>query len=953
MRLTGPRAENREYLSFLRREKIISSELFKQKVAVLERAEKRIQAARAKREEAREAAEIAKIKAREAAIQARERAREAKKKAAAAARKVAAATKKIAASELILRVVAPSVGEALVRDLFRTLPARSRLVLYGVDKIINGASAATDKEYKLFRKQFTVNEDSEPNWIFDSGDVLVFVKPSNLQAKLLIQRFRDSRVNHCVFQPIIQSLEYRMENASESSAKRYMQRINTLKKLEAEYLQKDGVEQGVLESDEMETVCKISGLKVTLQDVFHDPIHIWNKDGRIGAIQLRNTRENHVEPGIVMSSDAIKMSEKEMKCLWKELRASGDWFRVEGDFKNSLPSKIETLNGCFELVDDDREVCKKFDKDLGIINYKVNANKYPELNEFLKNGRIVNGWNCNLCDTKPMEVDLPGSRETLVVDVPVKEATGCADMPKAYAQFKKCKLYAGFLGHIHQFRSGSFDRAFVEKHLGFYGVRCTRGGDWLFERLGMTEGVTTVLFSQELLYFMDCGLEFEIFQGAWGSRFDFEFPEEMLKKGRYTIWSGKLGMERREVSHTIPGNGEWAGHLMAKGHKVYHWENDNLITVRRPATQVFTGHHILGGITAYLRIQMMEAMREFQPEQLVRVVMDGIYYTGEKPAALDWFSDKELKTANWSASWYTSHEVIHMPEMSRIVGNSLLTGQGGAGKTYSILATPGFHNVLYVSPTRLLGQDVYEKYGTKWTTYHKLLGIGGDDKKCRAYTEENRCPSVIVLDEGTQVPADWIDAVFERFPQCLILVIADIDETGRWYQCRSGDGENWNAIWNPALHPEVDVIEFTIDRRSRDDKLRQLKLDIRQAMKGCSAETPIMEMNAWAAANLPISTLDFQKGDTCIAGTHSTNKKLLDKGIVSGWYKKGGEVSFVEPTGFGWEKRGSFTIHAYQGKTIESGRIWIFIDDLFEYAMLYTAVSRAVDFDQLRFVRKV
>jgi ATP-dependent exoDNAse (exonuclease V) alpha subunit len=52
-----------------------------------------------------------------------------------------------------------------------------------------------------------------------------------------------------------------------------------------------------------------------------------------------------------------------------------------------------------------------------------------------------------------------------------------------------------------------------------------------------------------------------------------------------------------------------------------------------------------------------------------------------------------------------------------------------------------------------------------------------------------------------------------------------------------------------------------------------------------------------------------------------------------------------------YEKRGSFTIHSYQGKTIETGNVWIFIDDLFEYAMLYTAVSRAVNFSQIKFVR--
>ena len=72
-------------------------------------------------------------------------------------------------------------------------------------------------------------------------------------------------------------------------------------------------------------------------------------------------------------------------------------------------------------------------------------------------------------------------------------------------------------------------------------------------------------------------------------------------------------------------------------------------------------------------------------------------------------------------------------------------------------------------------------------------------------------------------------------------------------------------------------------------------------------------------------------------------------GIVSGYYKKGGYVSTKELPGY--EKRGSFTIHSYQGKTIDSGNIWIAIDDLFEYAMLYTAISRAVSIDQIKFIK--
>jgi hypothetical protein len=731
-----------------------------------------------------------------------------------------------------------------------------------------------------------------------------------------------------VFRPIIRFLEAKLEDASPGSAKRHMQRIAALREMEEEYLSKSGENQGV-HQDDMEKVCKVAGLKVVLEDIFKDKLMEWNSNGKVGSIRFRNTRENHVESGIVITSDPVQVSEEQMMKVYSELKKSGDWFRVEGDFKNNLPSKLETLTGALQLVDEDKEICKAFDKELGIINYKVNARKFPELNAFLKAGRIVNCWNC----------DLNGG-----------EADGCVDMPKAYAQFKKCDYYSGFLGQIHQFRAGSFDAAFVREHLGFYGVRVLGGEDWLLQKLGMTVGTECVLFGPELLFLMDEGVQFEIFQGAWGSRFDFEFPSQMLKKGRYTWWSGKLGMERDEVRHTVPGSRQWAEHLAAQGHSVYHWSNDNLVTIKRPAPQVFTGHHILGAITAYLRIQMIKAMRMFQPHQLVRVVADGIYYRGEKPAGVAWFGDKPIKPHNFAAPWYKQEEIPKFPEMGQILGHSLLTGQGGSGKTYSVFANPGFHNLLYVSPSHLLGQDVREKFpGSKYTTINKLVGID-----CRPYREEFRVPSVIFVDEITQIPAEWVDKVFDLYPESLVLLAGDIDSTGRWYQCRSGDGQNWNEIWNPLTHPSVKVIEFLEDRRSRDPELKELKLRIRQKMRECTDDSPVMEMLDWSHQNLSfVSKIEFKEGDTVIAATHKTNKKVLDAGIVSGWYRKGGDVAYSEPEGKGWEKRGSFTTHSYQGKTIETGTVWIVVDDMFEYAMLYTAVSRVVNFSQLRFVRRV
>jgi hypothetical protein len=339
---------------------------------------------------------------------------------------------------------------------------------------------------------------------------------------------------------------------------------------------------------------------------------------------------------------------------------------------------------------------------------------------------------------------------------------------------------------------------------------------------------------------------------------------------------------------------------------------------------------------------MMEAMKQFDINNLIRVVLDGIYYKGDKPVGLDWFRNKRYnREENTNISWYShTEDMVQFPPMARFTKNALLTGQGGSGKTYSVMTDKGLNTVLFVAPNNLLGQDIHKKYNGKYTTIHKLIGI-----ECRPYYEEQRTPAVILIDEITQIEAEWIEKVFVMYPKSLILLAGDLDSTGRWFQTRGGNGNSWNQIWKPR---NVDIVEFTEDRRSKDDELKRLKLYIRQKMRECPLEDCNFLMEQFTKT-IPTVEFHFKEGDTCIAGTHRTNAKLLERGVVSGYYKKGGFVSDVELPGY--EKRGSFTIHSYQGKTIEAGDIWIFIDDLFEYAMLYTAISRAVNFSQIKFVK--
>jgi hypothetical protein len=471
--------------------------------------------------------------------------------------------------------------------------------------------------------------------------------------------------------------------------------------------------------------------------------------------------------------------------------------------------------------------------------------------------------------------------------------------------------------------------------------------------MGIVNGSSHILPSVEILYFKSIGITFTITEGVWGSKFDFEFSDEMLLKDdglpRYSKWAGKLAMEIKDFKHTIKCDTNYAKLLKCSYPNLDYWEQKQVATITLPAKGYSTATHILAFITSYVRIQMYQEMRKFKPENILMVVLDGIFFKGDKPNT--WLVDKPIKTFEYSIEhWYDGSAEFVKPLQGDYImnGNTLLTGQGGCGKTYGVLKAGNFNKIMYVVPTHVLGSKGREAYGCQYKTIHKLIGID-----CVPYCQDHNIPPVILLDELTQYPAEWVDKVFELYPHSLIIIAGDITPSGQWFQCRSGTPGMFAKIWKPV---GVDVRNIEGDRRAKDEELKQLKLVLRNQMlknfiDGDSGESDYMKM--WAIKNLPMklygeAIAQFQPGDVWLASTHKVNNALLSAGVCSGYYKEGGSIKYEETPGH--TKRGSFTVHSIQGVTCEQRRIFISVNDLFEYSMLYTAVSRAVYMEQLVFV---
>ena len=199
------------------------------------------------------------------------------------------------------------------------------------------------------------------------------------------------------------------------------------------------------------------------------------------------------------------------------------------------------------------------------------------------------------------------------------------------------------------------------------------------------------------------------------------------------------------------------------------------------------------------------------------------------------------------------------------------------------------------------------------------------------------------------IQGSWIEKAIEMYPKTLFYIAGDITPK-QWFQCRNGCPGMFSKIWIP--NNSWRYVYYVNDMRSKDNKLREFKTDIRRVMEEVFTDgdqTDASRINLYVKKNYPTVKFDdavsmFQPGDIWIAGTHKTNDKLLEKGIVSGYINKNKEI--VQEDEPGAVQRGSFTTHSFQGLTIESQRLFVSLD-FFEYAMFYTSISRVRNYEQL------
>lgn len=778
---------------------------------------------------------------------------------------------------------------------FQNLPFTARITVGNQvikEQNFNFQELRKGKAYENFRLFFFEDSASDRDFIPDTNMKIKIFPLRRQEPVPVFQRFREGN-NHCVFTPLIKLWETPAK--SKSTQKEHDQILKRIKRLSEKY------GTSPVPQDEMEEVAQKSNTTIRIYDPLGKPYLTYNKGAR-KTLHLSLTRNNHVEP----STDEKEEVQITHDDAIQYLNHNDDWTLI-GTLTD--PVTIYTPTQRMEIINPMKPFLQEI-RDAIPRSTKLDAKKYPIVNDYILEARIINS-------------------ATLTFQ---EEYDAHYDLEKAYTQFHTTPYYKGFLGIIHQWRSflQSDDDIqtninFLRSNLGIYKCKVVQSTP-LAEMLGLKPNNEYILPSPEWEFFLNNDVDAIPISGLWGSSFDFRFPDSSLQTVKtrtgenkpFRIFAGQCSNvtnKHDKDTYILPATDEFASHLATLYPNTFYNEELKVAHVQIPKESVRTNHHILAFITSYTRIVMMTEMLKFKIQDISAITLDGLYFKGLPPSNLHpRFRPKPAKHDPYGETlWYVPTAIQeNFPRLTPYNTSSFFSGAGGTGKTHTILSNHGFNDPLYVSPTNELARQKNEEYNVKSTTLHKLTG-----EKCRSYEELYGTPPVIFIDEITQCESALIQRAINLYPNSLIFIAGDVDETGRHFQCKYG-----NEIWKPTLP----VIHFSRDYRSLTQSLTKIKEELRAYMK--TDPTP-PEVKQYAHKHFPhISKEDainsFKETDIWIAGTHKYIKTIPHK---------------------------VHTTHSYQGKTIPPPtKLYISTDDLFESTMFYTALSRVRHHEQLVFV---
>ena len=764
--------------------------------------------------------------------------------------------------------------------------------------------------------------NGEPNEYTETGEIgHAFIQYGKkiVPSEKIQQSFFDGKIN-CVMTPIIHFIQEKLDTVTTKQAQ-YNYKSFMKKAVELEKKYHDiGVNK--------DAMAEISN---TLQVDLH--IHLpFQKDFIVSksnkkalrTFQYRNTKLNHVDFDELTHNEIEEIvTLEELIKIQQKLDLAGTYYTYQKSFKNI--TQIDTLNRRYKLNNKYRDCIYYFETEgTGLIDCKICSIQQPELCAFVRQGNHFNG-------TIGVEQEFQEISDDVTHE-------GHIDMRKAYANYKLCKYYKGFLGKITDFRACNY---IVD--IGIYQIKnLVLNGriKVLNDKLNCYND--NVYPSVELEMLLVEGCTFDIIAGCWGSSIDFVFNDEMLEDKDehetryYCKYVGEMYCSNLEHSYYMKADEKFMQHLRNEiDTEITTFDKE--VKVSYPKSTNYQLPQVSAFILSYTRMSVIEQLFEFDMKNVVKIVVDGIYFNGPCPELKNCFRVENKKMVPCVGDCYISNYECGEFTYGKFREHNLIevhTGAGGCGKTHNNLVDDGFIGLTYFAPSWKLARTKEKEYGCQVNTIAKILT---SDPATLGYI--TRYLRVALIDECSMLSDKDKHKIMKNLQGCKIIFCGDFG-----YQLPCFEKDEEGNYLKPFDIKGMIIKEHNTNYRVKCEKLAELLKNIRELiMYGMNPRTLIEQV----CSKGNITEYNYLK-DLILTQTHVEKNRFTDLfSHLNKYYITQsdrvygrGEIYFDKPDTKNCVIQHAFTVHSIQGETAQ-GKLYIDFAKMFNPQMLYTAISRA------------
>ena len=773
------------------------------------------------------------------------------------------------------------------------------------------------------------------------------------------QFFKEHMISNCLLQPI---KDWAIKSYEEAESKSAKYRYKKLIEKTNDYIEKY-ILSGVPE-DEINNICNDLQIDISISLPLNKEIKLLEEKSNKKALKkfnFINTKFNHIELDKILYQNnnieyyygiegKIFIDEDYLNNLKNTLDLNNKFYIYKMN-ENKITSII-TQNGNYKIRNKFQEITMIFEDKTGLKNCKICDIEDYELSKFVRDSCH---YNCSL---------------NFVDNINDNYNINHIDMSKAYANFKHCNYYNGFLGKITDFRQTNKIMG-----IGLYQIdnidfsNCDIKIKELLLKLNIYHN-KYIYTSPELKFLEDYKIKFNIICGAWGhSPLDFEFDDSMINEKDngvpyYAKWCGFINSQFLQTNYILKSSFDYHNILKYYGDNydnITYLENLNetIITINKKNNYHLS--HINSFITSYQRLNLIEQLFEFDINSIIKINVDCIYYNGNKEINLkNVFRHKEFKNFklnNCDNSLIPLFEEIENYKYSNInidynYKSKINLGCGGSGKTTKELRDDGLIKKIFCPPSWKLARNKEKEENVNCSVWHYLLtsDITLRNNILKKY-------NVLIIDEVSMMTEKQKEFILNEFKLCKIIFCGDL-------------GFQLPPIKDKEMTIEnIENVEyFNNNYRCKCPKLLELLNNCREFIK---SKKSLDFINNWIIKyfkkNNRIINLEKLKelydiNDMILAGTNEIKDEYTnlfkDKFEMKKLYitsnsrqYSNGEILITNNkiVGVSSEERYCYTTHSIQGETAYD-KLFIDISRMFDERMFYTALSRAMYFEQIYLV---